>query len=133
VIYGDTDSMGVAYYGNYFRMFEIGRAELFRALDLTYRQVEAKGVYLPVSEAACKYKHPARYDDLLEIEAAFDETAKGSIRFLYRITRVEDGLLVAEGHTRHACVNAAGKVIRPPGFLLSVLSRPAVVKPAGTR
>ena len=50
VIYGDTDNMGVAYHANYLRWFEMGRTEMFRHLGMTYREIEAKGVYLPVSE-----------------------------------------------------------------------------------
>jgi acyl-CoA thioester hydrolase len=39
VIYGDTDNMGQAYYGNYFRWFEVGRSEMFRSLGLSYKAV----------------------------------------------------------------------------------------------
>ena len=51
VIYGDTDNMGQAYYGNYFRWFEIGRTELFRSLGISYASVESRGIFLPVAEA----------------------------------------------------------------------------------
>ena len=63
VRYGDTDQMGVAYYANYLRWFEIGRAEMLRALGTSYREVEADGLSLPVVEARCRYHKPARYDD----------------------------------------------------------------------
>ncbi|MEW5909558.1 MAG: acyl-CoA thioesterase, partial [Thermodesulfobacteriota bacterium] len=46
VIYGDTDTMGYAYYGNYMRWFEIGRTELFREWGLTYKSIEENGVFL---------------------------------------------------------------------------------------
>ena len=67
VIYGDTDNMGVAYYANYLRWFEIGRTEMFRHLGLTYSEIEARGIFLPVAEAHCKYLAPAHYDELLVI------------------------------------------------------------------
>ena len=54
VIYGDTDTMGVAYHANYFRWFEMGRTELFRSLGMPYRQIEAKGFMLPILECQCK-------------------------------------------------------------------------------
>ena len=60
VIYGDTDNMGQAYYGNYFRWFEIGRSEMFRSLGLPYKAVEDNGIFLPVAESHCKYATPAR-------------------------------------------------------------------------
>lgn len=68
VIYGDTDNMGPAYYGNYFRWFEMGRNELFRSMGLAYATAERRGLYLPVAETYCKYLQPAKYDDFLIIE-----------------------------------------------------------------
>ena len=60
VIYGDTDNMGVAYHANYLRWFEIGRAELFRSLGMTYKSIEEKGYFLPVSEVYSKFVDSAR-------------------------------------------------------------------------
>ena len=71
VLYGDTDSMGVAYYANYLRWFEIGRTELFRRVGSTYRLLEEQGCFLPVYEAYCRYHNPARYDDIIRIETTF--------------------------------------------------------------
>src|SRR6266849_10224417 len=62
VIYGDTDQMGVVYYANYFRYFEFGRSEYFRRLHRSYRDLELEGSFLPVVEATCHYRAPARYD-----------------------------------------------------------------------
>ena len=67
--YGDTDQMGFAYYANYLRWFEIGRAEMLRSLGTSYRAIEEGGVSLPVLEARCCYEEPARYDDVLVIQA----------------------------------------------------------------
>jgi acyl-CoA thioester hydrolase len=117
VIYGDTDRMGYAYNANYLRWFEIGRAELFRHLGLTYRQIEERGIYLPVSEAYCKYISPVRYDDLIVIEAALDHSVKGGVKFDYRIFGEDGTSPVAEGFTKHPCVSREGRVLRPPQFL----------------
>ena len=67
VIYGDTDNMGVAYHANYLRWFEIGRTELLRSWGLPYRQIESRGLLLPVAEAQCKFAAPAKYDDMLQV------------------------------------------------------------------
>ena len=67
VIYGDTDRMGYAYNGNYFRWFEIGRTEMFRALGLAYTVIEERGIFLPVSESHAKFTTPAQYDDRIVI------------------------------------------------------------------
>ena len=117
VIYGDTDSMGVVYYANYLKWFEIGRTELLRAWGLPYRQIEASGIFLPVAEVHCKYHQPARYDDLLEIEAELDQEFKGGMKIDYRILSNNDQILHATGFTRHAFLNRECKVVRPPDFI----------------
>lgn len=123
VIYGDTDNMGQAYYGNYFRWFEIGRNELFRSLGLDYASVESQGIFLPVSEAYCKYSKPAKYDDLLMIETSLDTQFKGAIKFDYRIFREDAKILLAQGYTKHACLNREGRVVRPPKFIKEVIEK----------
>ncbi len=123
VIYGDTDNMGQAYYGNYFRWFEIGRSEMFRSLGLSYKTVEDHGIYLPVAETHCRYAAPARYDDVLVIETSVDRTIKAGIKFDYRIFREDGKTLVAKGYTRHPCVNKEGKVVRPPAFIRKIVEQ----------
>ena len=121
VIYGDTDRMGYAYHANYFRWFEIGRTEMLRSLGASYKQIEANGIFLPVSETHCKFLSPAQYDDMLLIETALDPRVKGGIKFDYRIHRESDQQLLARGFTKHPCVNGDGKVVRPPKFLMDVI------------
>jgi acyl-CoA thioester hydrolase len=123
VIYGDTDNMGQAYYGNYFRWFEIGRTELFRSLGISYASVESRGIFLPVAEAYCKYSVPAKYDDLLTIETSLDTQLKAAIKFDYRVFREDGKTLLAHGHTKHACLNRDGKVVRPPAFIKEVIQK----------
>ena len=123
VIYGDTDNMGFAYHANYLRWFEIGRAELFRAWGLTYKSIEDKGIFLPVSEAHCKFIYPAKYDDLLIIEATLDANVKGAVKFDYSIFNEDEKKILAEGYTKHACVEKNGRVIRPPEFLKQLIAK----------
>ncbi len=130
VIYGDTDRMGQAYYGNYFRWFEIGRSEFFRVLGLTYREIEERGFFLPVAECGARYHAPARYDDLLVIETGLDSTVRGGIRFQYRIYRKQGMELLAEGFTHHAFVDVSGRVVRPPSFIRELIARNASARPS---
>jgi len=120
VIYGDVDSMKQAYYGNYLRWFEIGRAEYLRAHGLAYREVEKKGFYLPVNEAFCKYLKPVHYDDLIYVEARPEKVRKASARFAYRLTD-EAGDVLGHGYTLHACLDQRGKIVRIPQFLMDIL------------
>lgn len=119
VLYGDTDAMGQAYHGNYLKWFEAGRAEWFRARGMSYRELEERGVYLPVVEAYCSYSRPAFYDDMLTIQSAFRFEGRARLRFDYEVTR--DGEVLAVGHTVHACVTRDRKVLKPPAYLRVLL------------
>ena len=123
VIYGDTDNMGQAYYGNYFRWFEIGRSEMFRHLGLSYKEVEDNGIFLPVAETQCKYSTPAKYDDILVIETSVDPAIKAGIKFNYKIYQEDGRTLIAQGYTLHPYVNTEGKVVRPPRFMKEILEK----------
>jgi len=120
VIYGDTDQMGVVYYGNYLRYFEAGRTEYLRAVGIRYRDVETQfQVFLPVVEAHVSYHKPARFDDLLSVETVLDRVGRASARFAYRLVR--EGMALASGHTLHACVDRAGSVTPLPAELAARL------------
>lgn len=122
VIYGDTDQMGVVYYGNYLRYFEAGRNEFLRKKGARYRDLEKElAIHLPVVEATVRYRHPARYDDLIRIETEITEVRRASLRFAYRIVRDEDERLLAEGETAHACIDLEQKPVKLPGRLLEIL------------
>ncbi len=88
---------------------------------MTYRVIEEKGVFLPVSEAFCKYAAPLKYDELLVVETRLDPKVKGGIKFDYRILDPEKEALRASGYTLHACMNPEGRVIRPPAFLTQLI------------
>ena len=122
VIYGDTDNMGIAYHANYFRWFEIGRSEMFRSLGLAYRDIEKRGIFLPVSEVGCKFMGPIRYDDLLVIETTLDTTVRGGMKFDYRIFKENDETVLARGFSKHACMNRERKVVRPPAFIIDLVA-----------
>ncbi|MDY0038943.1 MAG: thioesterase family protein [Desulforhabdus sp.] len=119
VLYGDTDAMGQAYYGNYLKWFELGRAEWFRHCGRSYRELEETGVYLPVIEAHCCYMKPAFYDDILAIATRFHFAGPARLRFDYEIKR--DGELLATGFTVHVCVNSERKPVKPPDYLKALL------------
>ncbi len=122
VIYGDTDTGRVVYYGNYMRFFEIGRTEFMRSfLGIPYSRLEKNGLIFPVTESYCRYKAPARYDDLLHIKTSLHDYSKYSIKFHYEISRSDDNKLIALGYTVHAAVDPNGKLIRlPPEFVEAV-------------
>lgn len=121
VIYGDTDAMGIVYHGNYLRWFEVGRTELFRALGIVYRDLEARGYYLPLTQSYCHYHAPARYDDVIVVETSISEWGRASIRFNYIIWNEERTKRLVEGYTHHAFTNAGGRVVRAPGEIIALI------------
>lgn len=127
VLYGDTDQMGQAYYGNYLRWFEAGRNEWFRQRGMTYRELEEQGYYLPVIEAYCRYLRPAYYDDVLCIDTSASLPSAARLKFTYRIYREkvegEEKEKIAEGYTVHAFLNSSKRPTRPPTFLLDIVSK----------
>ena len=70
VRYAETDPMNVVYHGNYAQYFEVGRVESIRQLGLSYKDVEASGVIMPVIEWTAKFIRPAHYDDLLTVRTS---------------------------------------------------------------
>ncbi|OFW03707.1 MAG: hypothetical protein A3I61_02050 [Acidobacteria bacterium RIFCSPLOWO2_02_FULL_68_18] len=112
--YADTDRMGVVYYANYLVWFEVARTEWLRATGWSYRDMEHDGIMLPVVEAHCEYRQPARYDDEVEIATQATLVTPVRVRFDYRVTRAADGVVSAVGHTVHAAVDTAGRPRRLP-------------------
>lgn len=115
VIYGDTDAMGIVYYANYLRFFEIGRTEYVRARGGLYRAMEQDGLMLPVTEVGAKYLASARYDDVLRICTRVQDLGHATLTFEYRLEREGDDVLLCKGFTKHACLNrATGRITRMP-------------------
>jgi acyl-CoA thioester hydrolase len=121
VPYADADPMGVVYYANYLMYFDMARASMFRQAGLPYAVLIKHGLLLPVLEAACSYKAPARCDDLLTARVWCDDVQESRIRLVYEIRR--ENRLLASGHTLHLCVSAQGKVVQPFPELLKLLGR----------
>jgi acyl-CoA thioester hydrolase len=111
VRYAETDQMGVVYYSNFLIWFEIGRVELLRQLGFDYKTMEIDDdCFIPVVEANCRYKAPARYDDELIIQTSVTGVRGAVLKFRYRVERVGDHQLLAEGETTHVVTD--GKLIK---------------------
>jgi acyl-CoA thioester hydrolase len=122
VRYAETDQAGMAHHSSFLPWFEEGRVELLRSLGKPYQEFEAEGIHFPVREAFCRYWVPARFDDVLIVATTIEDVGGASVRFSYRITRQADGVLIAEGHTLHACVDDNGRVKRLPQAIRRLLS-----------
>ncbi|HLZ87205.1 MAG TPA: thioesterase family protein [Puia sp.] len=98
VRYAETDQMNVVYHGNYAQYFEVGRVEAIRQLGLSYKDLEATGIIMPVIEWTAKFVRPAHYDDLLTVRTTLREwPANHRIEFLQEVYN-EKGKLLTTGN-----------------------------------
>lgn len=120
VRYAETDRMGFLHHSRYFVILEMARTEALREHGLAYRDLEDAGCFLVVAKAECKYRAPARYDDVLTVETHITRLTHTRVDHSYRITR-DDGndgrQLVAEAKTTLASVDADGNIQAIPELL----------------
>jgi acyl-CoA thioester hydrolase len=122
VRYGETDQMGYVYYGFYAMYYEVGRVESLRQLGLTYKELEAMGVMMPVLENKSFYLAPARYDELLKIVTTIRERPTVKMKFEYEIFN-EGNQLINKGETLLAFINKnTNRPCRPPQSMENVLA-----------
>ena len=96
VRYGETDQMGFCYYGNYAQYLEVARVETLRNQGISYKELEEKGILLPVRNYSIKYVSPAKYDDLLIIHTEIKKLEGSRIIFHYQINKDEQLIATAE-------------------------------------
>ena len=108
VRYVETDQMGVVYHSNYIIWFEVGRVEMLRQLGFTYSEMEKQdGTHLAVVDLRCRFKTPARYDDLISIRTRLMNVRESLVHFGYELLRADDQTLLAEGESVHLVVDRA--------------------------
>ena len=129
VRFAETDLMGIVHHAQYLTYFEAGRVEWLRKRGITYARWVAMDINLPVVDATVKYRAPARFDDVLDIETRLTDLRWASLRFGYAVRR--GGELMAEGETRLACVSGAHVLRRIPPDVLRVLAGGELDSPSG--
>ncbi len=123
VCYGDTDRMGVMYYGNYPRLYEIGRTDLIRQIWKSYREVEEDGIILPVRSLHANYYRPAQYDELLTIKTIIKEIPKVKFYIISQIYNEKEEL-INEGEVVLGFMDVkTGKPRRAPEDFVAVLQK----------
>ena len=122
VRYAETDQMGVVYHSNYIVWFEVGRVELLRQLGFTYRDMEHQDdTHIAVVDVQCRFKSPARYDDLITIRTRLINVRESLLHFSYEIVRSADGKALAAGESVHIVVNSAFQRMHLPGKYMAPL------------
>ena len=122
VRYGETDQMGVVYYGNYAQFLEQGRTEWLRELGFSYKWMEENDVLLPVTNLNIDYKLPARYDDVISITTRLRKIPTFRIEFDYEIHNEQDELLVIASTTLVFINSITNKLMKAPDYLIKILN-----------
>lgn len=130
VRYQETDQMGVVYHANYLNWFELGRTEFIREWGIPYKEIEQKGLLLPVIDAELHFKQPARYDDKVRIYVRIVKFSNIRLEFDVQIRRepeiqgdlsesgmlkedeLPQGDLLVSGRTKHVWINDQWKPVR---------------------
>lgn len=121
VRYGETDKMGIVYYGNYPLYLEQGRTEWLRELGFSYKWMEENDVHLPVVNLNIDYRNPSYYDDVLTVVTTLKKIPTVKIEFDYKIYN-EDKKLLIEATTTLVFINSkTGKLMKAPTYLLEKL------------
>jgi acyl-CoA thioester hydrolase len=122
VRFADTDAQGIAHNAAYLVWFEVARVEYLREHAGGYQALRDHGVEALVLESVCRYRVPARFDDLLHLHCRCVDVKGARFRYEYLVVR-DDGEIVADGHTSHACVDAATlRPTRVPSWLRDAIA-----------
>lgn len=123
VRYGETDKMGFVYYGNYAQYYEVARTEFIRKYGMTYKELEKRGIMLPISSLKIKYIKPSFYDDILRVQATVKELPDIRIHFDYKVFNQKNEL-VNIGETTLVFVDSkTGKPVNAPDFFINPLEK----------
>jgi acyl-CoA thioester hydrolase len=107
VHWADTDAAGIVWFGNFLRFFEEAEDEMFRALGKTRLElIRDFGILMPRLDASCRYRSPARAEEVLSIGIAVIELTERRIRYGFEVRDRDTERLVCEGGYRVACVTA---------------------------
>ena len=121
VRFAETDKFGYAYHGAYFAWFEVGRTDWLRARGMTYVDLMARDIHLPVVCTEAKFLRPVNYDDALEIHTSLATVSGVRLRFDYELRREADDQVLTRAHTEHASVDGSGRLKRFPEDIMRLL------------
>lgn len=124
VRYSETDQMGYVYYGVYAQYYEVGRVEAIRQLGFSYKDVEDRGILMPVVDYSIQYKKPAFYDDEITVVTYLKEIPAGvRIPFEYECYNT-NGQLLNTGKVTLVCVDKqSGKMTVLPDWFKKAIEK----------
>ena len=114
VNYSETDQMGFVYHANYLVWMDMARTEHLRERGVSYKELEAAGIYLAVTDVRIRYRQPARYDDLIHIRCWVRDRGSRRVIFGYAVERDDTDALLATAETSLIALNAQHALSRIP-------------------
>jgi len=123
VRYADTDQMGVVYYGNYPRFYEIGRSEMIREMGYSYKELEDSGVFMPVASVNAKYKRPIYYDEVITIETSLKKMPQARMVFYHTIYNEKNEVVHTAEVTLVFLSKETNRPVRVPGYMIRALEK----------
>lgn len=119
--------MGFVYHANYLIWFDMARTEHLRDAGMTYREMEAAGVFLTVTDARIRYRRAAQYDDLVRVRCWVRELASRKVTFGYAVDRAASdtesaGELLATAETSLIALGRDRQIARIPDTVHDLLA-----------
>lgn len=119
VRFGEVDSMGIVWHGNYVKYIEEGRESFGHKYGISYLDIYANNVMAPVVKMNIDFKQQVQYGDKLIIETEYQDTEAAKIIFNYKIFRKADNELMATASTTQVFIDLKRKMLLyPPQFAL---------------
>lgn len=109
VYYNETDQMARVYHANFFLWMEEARTEWFKNIGLNYKEIEADGYMLPVSDINCKYFAPVEYDENVCIRVHVEKITRLKVEFHYEFYNEDENILFAKGTSLNVFTDKDGK------------------------
>ncbi len=118
VRYHETDQMHFVHHSNYLKYFELARLEWLSNLQISYAEMESRGILMPVVNASLKYIKPLVFGDNFSVTVILKKEPKSTLEFDYKILN-QNKELISTGNTLLAFLSSDTKLpIRCPKFLL---------------
>ena len=119
--YAETDQMGIVHHANYAIYLELARIDWLNKHGISYKEMEADGIILPVYAMEYVFKKSAFFDDEITIETSLRERPGSRIIFDFKIYNQNQDLLTLASVTL-VFMNAVKK--RPvacPEYLMKII------------
>jgi acyl-CoA thioester hydrolase len=120
--FAETDAQGIAHHASFVVWLEVARVAFLARYAGGYGAIRERGIEALTTEVQLRYHRAAYFDETLTVWTRCVDLRGARFTYEYRITRGDE--LVAEGHTRHATVDAATyRPTRVPAWLAEAVAK----------